>query len=165
VFRVVNGKVSRVQPSWYHNISMHWLVCFRSRIKKTKRTTTSQLKSLNTSTTFNSNHWTQLPLNSNHGTQQLPLNSNHWTQQLPLNSNYGTQQLPPNSNHGTQQIRGNMPIDNIYLAWDSHINLDIGMWYCRLILDHIWSQLLYIIGLYVILSIVYDDIDFQLLQL
>jgi hypothetical protein len=58
-----------------------------------------------------------------------------------------------------------MPIDNIYLAWDSHINLDIGMWYCRLILDHIWSQLLYIIGLYVILSIVYDDIDFQLLQL
>ena len=165
MFRVVNGKVSRVQPSWYHNISMHWLVCFRSRIKKTKRTTTSQLKSLNTSTTFNSNHWTQLPLNSNHGTQQLPFNSNHWTQQLPLNSNYGTQQLPPNSNHGTQQIRGNMPIDNIYLAWDSHINLDIGMWYCRLILDHIWSQLLYIIGLYVILSIVYDDIDFQLLQL
>ena len=164
MFRVVNGKVSRVQPSWYHNISMHWLVCFRSRIKKTKRTTTSQLKSLNTSTTFNSNHWTQLPLNSNHGTQ-LPRNSNHWTQQLPLNSNYGTQQLPPNSNHGTQQIRGNMPIDNIYLAWDSHINLDIGMWYCRLILDHIWSQLLYIIGLYVILSIVYDDIDFQLLQL
>ena len=164
MFRVVNGKVSRVRPSWYHNISMHWLVCFRSRIKKTKRTTTSQLKSLNTSTTFNSNHWTQLPLNSNHGTQ-LPRNSNHWTQQLPLNSNYGTQQLPPNSNHGTQQIRGNMPIDNIYLAWDSHINLDIGMWYCRLILDHIWSQLLYIIGLYVILSIVYDDIDFQLLQL